>query len=108
MKDYCAICGVYNHEKATYLTYLGLFSLQHRGQESSGIAVYKEGNLVVYKNLGLVTQVFSKEVLNALSSNITIGEESCVIEGTDSENFPKLFDLMNPYSTFKPKILYIA
>ncbi len=73
MKDYCAVCGVYNHEKATYLTYLGLFSLQHRGQESSGIAVYKEGNLVVYKNLGLVTQVFSREVLSALNSNIAIG-----------------------------------
>ena len=73
MKDFCAVCGVYNHERATYLTYLGLFSLQHRGQESSGIAVYKEGRLIVYKNLGLVTQVFSKEILDALKSNIAIG-----------------------------------
>jgi len=73
MKDFCAVCGVFNHERATYLTYLALFSLQHRGQESSGIAVYKENKLIVYKNLGLVTQVFSKEILDALDSNIAIG-----------------------------------
>ena len=73
MKDFCAVCGVYNHEKATFFTYLGLFSLQHRGQESSGIAVHKESKIVVYKNLGLVTQVFSKEILDALKANIAIG-----------------------------------
>ena len=73
MKEYCAVFGVYGHKQATYLTYLGLFSLQHRGQESSGIAVYKDGKLEVYKGLGLVSQVFNKQILDYLQGEIAIG-----------------------------------
>ncbi len=73
MKEYCAVFGVYGHKQATYLTYLGLFSLQHRGQESSGIAIYKDGKLEVYKGLGLVSQVFNKQILDYLQGEIAIG-----------------------------------
>ena len=73
MKEYCAVFGVYGHRQATYLTYLGLFSLQHRGQESSGIAIYKGGEIIVYKGLGLVSQVFNKQILDYLQGEIAIG-----------------------------------
>src|SRR2546421_508438 len=55
------------------LAYFGLFALQHRGQESAGIAVADRGRLTVLRDMGLVTQVFSEEKLRGLGGDIAIG-----------------------------------
>jgi amidophosphoribosyltransferase len=55
------------------LTYFGLYALQHRGQESAGIAVSDGARIVVFKDMGLVAQVFEESVLNTLRGHIAIG-----------------------------------
>src|SRR6266516_4179868 len=55
------------------LAYFGLFALQHRGQESAGIAVADRGRLTVLRDMGLVTQVFSEEKLRGLGGDVAIG-----------------------------------
>jgi amidophosphoribosyltransferase len=55
------------------LAYYGLYSLQHRGQESAGIAVSDGTRIVVYKDMGLVAQVFNESVLNTLQGHIAVG-----------------------------------
>ena len=55
------------------LAYYGLYSLQHRGQESAGIAVSDGSRIVVYKDMGLVAQVFNESVLNTLHGHIAVG-----------------------------------
>jgi hypothetical protein len=60
-------------EDVAKLTYYGLYSLQHRGQESAGIAVSDGSRIVVYKDMGLVAQVFNESVLNTLRGYVAIG-----------------------------------
>ena len=60
-------------EDVAKLTYYGLYSLQHRGQESAGIAVSDGSRIVVYKDMGLVAQVFNESVLNTLQGHIGVG-----------------------------------
>jgi len=55
------------------LTYFGLYALQHRGQESAGIAVSNGSQILVYKDMGLVAQVFDEGHLNALRGHLAIG-----------------------------------
>ncbi|GAA4238248.1 amidophosphoribosyltransferase [Actinomadura meridiana] len=55
------------------LTYFGLYALQHRGQESAGIAVSDGSRIVVFKDMGLVAQVFDESVLNTLRGHIAVG-----------------------------------
>ena len=55
------------------LTYFGLFSLQHRGQESAGIAVSDEGRVTALRDMGLVTQVFDEQKLRGLRGDLAIG-----------------------------------
>ena len=63
----CGVFGVYAPERdVARLTYFGLFSLQHRGQESAGIAVSEQGRLTALRDLGLVTQVFDEQKLHGL------------------------------------------
>ena len=70
----CGVFGVYAAERdVARLTYFGLFSLQHRGQESAGIAVSEQGRLTALRDLGLVTQVFDEQKLHALRGQIAIG-----------------------------------
>ena len=59
--------------EAARLTYFGLFALQHRGQESAGIAVSDGDNITVYKDMGLVAQVFDETVLAGLGGDLAIG-----------------------------------
>ncbi|MDI6703337.1 MAG: amidophosphoribosyltransferase [bacterium] len=72
-KEMCGIFGIYGAENAAKLTYLGLFALQHRGQESAGIVTSDGENMEVYKQMGLVQDVFSDEVLERLKGEISIG-----------------------------------
>jgi len=60
-------------EDVAKLTYFGLYALQHRGQEAAGIAVSDGGTLVVYKDLGLVAQVFDEPTLESLQGHIAVG-----------------------------------
>ncbi len=71
-KDECGVFGVYNHPEAANITYLGLYSLQHRGQESAGI-VSSNRSLSSHKGMGLVADVFSEESLARLPGNKAIG-----------------------------------
>ena len=70
----CGVFGVYAPERdVARLTYFGLFTLQHRGQESAGIAVSEQGRLTALRDLGLVTQVFDEQKLHGLRGQVAIG-----------------------------------
>ena len=70
----CGVFGVHAADRdVARLTYFGLFSLQHRGQESAGIAVSEHGRLTALRDLGLVTQVFDEQKLRGLHGQIAIG-----------------------------------
>jgi amidophosphoribosyltransferase len=74
VREECGIFGVWAPgEEVAKLTYFGLYSLQHRGQEAAGIAVSDGAALVVYKDLGLVAQVFDEPTLDSLRGHIAIG-----------------------------------
>ena len=70
----CGVFGVHAAERdVARVTYFGLFALQHRGQESAGIAVSDEGRLTALRDLGLVTQVFDEQKLHGLRGQVAIG-----------------------------------
>lgn len=73
VKDHCGVFGVYGYEHAAELTYLGLFALQHRGEESAGIVTYDGKKLHLHKNLGLVGDVFHPNDIDKLPGKIAIG-----------------------------------
>ncbi len=73
-RDACGVFGVWSPgEEVAKLTYFGLYALQHRGQESAGIAVSDGRRIVVYKDMGLVPQVFDESVLHTLRGHIAVG-----------------------------------
>ena len=57
IKEACGVFGIYNHPEAARITYLGLFALQHRGEEAAGICSSDGENLHLYKNKGLVGEI---------------------------------------------------
>jgi amidophosphoribosyltransferase len=70
----CGVFGIRSDERdVARLSYFGLFALQHRGQESAGIAVSDRGRLTVLRDMGLVAQVFDEEQLQALPGDVAIG-----------------------------------
>lgn len=70
----CGIFGVAGIDNAAELTYLGLYALQHRGQESAGIvAVQRDGSAQVHRGMGLVSEIFSTDVLRRLPGDVAIG-----------------------------------
>src|SRR5215203_5040755 len=74
-QDACGVFGVWApREEVAKLTYFGLYALQHRGQESAGIAVSKGSQIVVFKDMGLVSQVFNEATLDSLGdAHLAIG-----------------------------------
>lgn len=73
-QDACGVFGVWAPgEDVAKLTYYGLYALQHRGQESAGIAVSNGRQILVYKDMGLVSQVFDESTLDALQGHLAIG-----------------------------------
>jgi amidophosphoribosyltransferase len=73
-QDACGVFGVWAAgEQVAKLTYFGLYALQHRGQEAAGIAVSDGSALVVYKDLGLVSQVFDEATLATLQGHLAVG-----------------------------------
>lgn len=77
MHEECGVFGIFNKEDMSIdvakLTYFALYALQHRGQESAGIAVSDGKKLLIYKDLGLVSEVFNEEKLKTLQGNCAIG-----------------------------------
>ncbi|GAC52667.1 amidophosphoribosyltransferase [Gordonia amicalis] len=73
-REECGVFGVWAPgEDVAKLTYYGLYALQHRGQEAAGIAVGDGSQVVVFKDLGLVSQVFDEQTLGAMSGHVAIG-----------------------------------
>jgi len=73
LREECGVFGIFGHKDAANLTYLGLYALQHRGQESAGIAISDGCELSVMKDLGMVSEVFDPETLYSLKGDRSIG-----------------------------------
>ncbi|CZE46006.1 amidophosphoribosyltransferase [Campylobacter geochelonis] len=80
----CAVVGVINSKEASKTAYYGLFSMQHRGQEASGISVSNNHHITTLKKQGLVTDVFSKEDIINLKGDMAIGHNRYSTAGNDS------------------------
>jgi len=81
----CGVFGVWApDEDVSKLTYFGLYALQHRGQEAAGIAVSDGTDVVVYKELGLVSQVFDEPTLRSLQGGLAIGHTRYSTTGSSS------------------------
>ena len=69
----CAVMGVYGHPEAANMVYLGLYALQHRGQESCGIVSSDGQGLISHRQMGLVADAFKEDVIKRLEGNSAIG-----------------------------------
>ncbi len=94
-QDACGVFGVWApQEDVAKLTYFGLYALQHRGQESAGIAVSNGRNILVYKDMGLVSQAFDETTLETLQGSIAIGHTRYSTTGASTWH--------NAQPTFRP------
>lgn len=83
MHECCAVAGIYApNEDVARLTFFTLFALQHRGQESSGIATTNGKRIQIYANMGLVSQVFNEDSLSQLTGDIAIGHNRYSTSGS--------------------------
>ena len=73
VKHYCGLFGIYGHRDAARLTYLGLYSLQHRGEEAAGIVTYDGKTMHTHKGMGLVSEVFNESTLHGLPGRMALG-----------------------------------
>jgi len=75
LKEECGVFGIYNsdYHDVARLTYYALYALQHRGQESAGIAVNDDGTILYHKDMGLLHETFNEVVLNHLKGRVAIG-----------------------------------
>ena len=81
-REECGVFGVWAPgEEVSRLTYFGLYALQHRGQESAGIATSNGSQILVYKDLGLVSQVFDDQALSNLTGHIAVGHVRYATQG---------------------------
>ena len=69
----CGVFGVIGHKNAARLTYLGLYALQHRGEESAGIVSYDKKRTHSHQGMGLVADIFNEKAIKSLKGNITVG-----------------------------------
>ncbi|MGO1833475.1 MAG: amidophosphoribosyltransferase [Actinomycetaceae bacterium] len=81
-QDACGVFGVWAPgEEVSRLTYFGLYALQHRGQEAAGIATSDGEKILVYKDTGLVSQVFDDQALSSLTGHIAVGHTRYATQG---------------------------
>ena len=73
LREECGVMAIYNHADAARLTYWGLYALQHRGQESAGIATSDGNRITDFKGMGLVSEIFTDPVLAKLPGAMAIG-----------------------------------
>lgn len=84
-QDECGVFGVWAPgQDVSQLTYFGLYALQHRGQEAAGIATSNGEQIIVYKDMGLVSQVFNAERLQALPGHMAVGHTRYATTGAAS------------------------
>lgn len=84
-QDACGVFGVWAPgEEVAKLTYFGLYALQHRGQESAGIATSDGRKILIYKDMGLVSQVFNESTLSTLTGHIAVGHTRYSTTGSSS------------------------
>src|SRR3954447_21710485 len=94
-QDACGVFGVWAPgEEVSKLVYFGLYALQHRGQESAGIAVSNGRQILVYKDMGLVSQVFDDTTLDSLKGHLAIGHSRYSTTGAST--------WQNAQPTFRP------
>ncbi len=91
LHEECGVFGIYDQSKkitkeTSYISYYGLYSLQHRGQESAGIAISDGKEINSYKNMGLVDSVFSTETLDSLKGFSSIGHVRYSTSGDSFSN----------------------
>ncbi len=72
-REECGVVAIHGHPEAANLAYLGLYALQHRGQESAGIASADRGSIVCHRDMGHVADVFSPEAVGKLTGEMAIG-----------------------------------
>ena len=73
LKDKCGVFGIFGHKEAAYLSYLGLYALQHRGEESAGIVVSDGKTMSSHRAMGHVQDIFNAPVLEKLQGDRAIG-----------------------------------
>src|SRR5438094_460869 len=71
--DECGVFGIFGHSEAANMTYLGLYALQHRGQESAGIAASDGERITVSRSMGYVADTFDSQTLADLHGSVAIG-----------------------------------
>lgn len=84
VKDHCGVFGIYNHPEAARITYLGLFALQHRGEEAAGICTSDGEDLHLHKNQGLVGEIFDENSISKLPGPMAIGHVRYSTTGSSS------------------------
>ncbi len=85
-RDECGVFGIYAPGNSVALkTYYGLIALQHRGEESAGMAISDGIEIKLHKKMGLVTEVFSKDLIETLKGNVAIGHVRYSTSGDSSE-----------------------
>ncbi|MCP4482253.1 MAG: amidophosphoribosyltransferase [bacterium] len=97
MKEECGVFGIFNHLDASQMVYLGLYSLQHRGQESAGIAVSNRDRICNFRRMGLVSDIFKPKVIKKLTGSIAIGHVRYSTSGFSIERNAQ------PFSVFYDK-----
>jgi amidophosphoribosyltransferase len=85
VRHHCGLFGIWGHKDAVYLTHLGLYALQHRGQEAAGIVSIQNGRLVRRASLGLVNQVFDRSALEQIQGHVAIGHTRYSTTGSSTE-----------------------
>ncbi|WP_461145745.1 amidophosphoribosyltransferase [Salinifilum aidingensis] len=84
-REECGVFGVWAPgEEVAKLSFYGLYALQHRGQEAAGIAVGDDSQVLVYKDLGLVSQVFNEQTLSSLNGHVGVGHARYSTTGSAS------------------------
>ncbi len=96
IKEECGVFGIFGHPEAANLTYLGLYALQHRGQEGAGICSSDGTKLYLEKSLGLVAEIFNEKVIKKLPGHIAIGHNR--YSTTGSSTLENVQPLMATYS----------
>ena len=87
LNEECGVFGIWGHPQAAQVTYFGLHSLQHRGQEGAGIVTNDKGKLLQYRNTGLLSEVFKNPAdLEKLTGHAAIGHVRYATAGSASIN----------------------
>ena len=86
-REECGVFGISNCKEAVSLTVMGLFALQHRGEEACGITYSNEKKIISKKGKGLVNEVFSKIKLNVLKGKLAIGHNRYSVTGSSASMF---------------------